>query len=129
MGMQELKEIDPPFGRPCAWYTACLAVAVHERGDWLGGQRWLLRAPPGTRSKTCHLWEVPKLAVCSVGAQIENEYGFCGFNDKAYLQHLADTARASLGKEAVLFTTDPPNAVTMGGLYGDDVVSCAPLCA
>ena len=57
-------------------------------------------------------------------AQIENEYGFCGFNDKAYLQHLVDTARASLGDEAVLFTTDPPNVVTMGGLYGDDVISC-----
>ncbi|KAK9915942.1 hypothetical protein WJX75_006251 [Coccomyxa subellipsoidea] len=55
--------------------------------------------------------------------QIENEYGFCGFNDKAYLQHLVDTARASLGDEAVLFTTDPPNVVTMGGLYGDDVIS------
>lgn len=62
----------------------------------------------------------------AVAGQIENEYGFCGFNDKAYLQHLADTARASLGAEAVLFTTDPPNAVTMGGLYGDDVISCAP---
>ena len=70
-----------------------------------------------------------KTGPCAPGAQIENEYGFCGFNDKTYLQHLADTARASLGKEAVLFTTDPPNAVTMGGLYGDDVVSCAPLCA
>lgn len=56
--------------------------------------------------------------------QIENEYGFCGFNDKAYLQHLVDTARASLGSEAILFTTDPPNVVTMGGLYGDDVISC-----
>lgn len=56
--------------------------------------------------------------------QIENEYGFCGFNDKAYLAHLRDTARASLGDEAVLFTTDPPNVVTMGGLYGDDVLSC-----
>ncbi|CAL8469886.1 g9428 [Coccomyxa elongata] len=55
--------------------------------------------------------------------QIENEYGFCGFNDKAYLQHLVDTARASLGSEAILFTTDPPNVVTMGGLYGDDVIS------
>ena len=59
-------------------------------------------------------------------SQIENEYGFCGFNDKAYLGHLRDTARASLGSEAILFTTDPPNVVTMGGLYGDDVVSCAP---
>ncbi len=55
--------------------------------------------------------------------QIENEYGFCGFNDKDYLQNLVDITRASLGKEAVLFTTDPPNVVTMGGLYGDDVIS------
>ena len=64
-------------------------------------------------------------SIQSCDAQIENEYGFCGFNDKAYLQHLVDTARASLGDEAVLFTTDPPNVVTMGGLYGDDVISCA----
>ena len=55
--------------------------------------------------------------------QIENEYGFCGFNDKAYIQNLVDITRASLGKEATLFTTDPPNVVTMGGLYGDDVIS------
>ncbi len=55
--------------------------------------------------------------------QIENEYGFCGFNDKDYLQNLVDITRASLGKEATLFTTDPPNVVTMGGLYGDDVIS------
>ncbi|CAL5218934.1 g683 [Coccomyxa viridis] len=55
--------------------------------------------------------------------QIENEYGFCGFNDKDYLQNLVDITRASLGKEAILFTTDPPNVVTMGGLYGDDVIS------
>ncbi len=56
-------------------------------------------------------------------AQIENEYGFCGFNDKDYLQNLVDITRASLGQEAILFTTDPPNVVTMGGLYGDDVIS------
>jgi beta-galactosidase len=62
--------------------------------------------------------------ICAL-PQLENEYGFCGFNDKVYLQHLASTARASLGSEAVLFTTDPPNVVTMGGLYGDDVISCA----
>ena len=66
-------------------------------------------------------WALHPAPCCAL--QIENEYGFCGFNDKVYLQHLAATARQSLGKQAVLFTTDPPNVVTMGGLYGDDVIS------
>ncbi len=59
-------------------------------------------------------------------AQIENEYGFCGFNDKAYLRHLVDTAREALGPEAVLFTTDPPQVAPIGSLDGEEVLTCAP---
>lgn len=59
-------------------------------------------------------------------AQIENEYGFCPFNDKVYLRHLVDLARKALGSDAVLFTTDPPQVTEIGSLRGEEVLTCAP---
>ena len=47
--------------------------------------------------------------------QIENEYGFCGFNDKDYLQNLVDITRASLGKEATLVHHRPSECSHHGG--------------
>ena len=52
--------------------------------------------------------------------QVENEYGYCG-SSKTYLRNLIATAKASLGKEAVIFTTDPPYNVEKGSLPGDEV--------
>ena len=59
-------------------------------------------------------------------AQIENEYGFCPFNDKVYLRQLVDLARKALGPDAVLFTTDPPQVTEIGSLHGEEVLTCAP---
>ncbi|KAK9843639.1 hypothetical protein WJX81_000575 [Elliptochloris bilobata] len=55
--------------------------------------------------------------------QIENEYGFCPFNDKVYLRHLVTTARKALGPDAVLFTTDPPQVTPVGSLPGEEVLT------
>lgn len=61
-----------------------------------------------------------------VGAgQIENEFGFLGPNER-YLRHLLATARASLGADALIYTTDPPPNLGKGTLPGADVYSCAP---
>ena len=51
---------------------------------------------------------------------MENEYGFCG-DDKAYLRHLVALARAHLGDDVLLFTTDPPGVAAKGTLAGDEV--------
>jgi len=65
-----------------------------------------------------------------VAVQVENEFGSYGNvagnpNDKAYLQHLIDTARAELGDEILLFTTDGGNAGMMasGSLNGSSVIT------
>lgn len=55
--------------------------------------------------------------------QVENEYGYCG-SSKAYLQNLIAVARATLGQETVIFTTDPPYNVGKGSLAGDKVYTC-----
>ena len=65
------------------------------------------------------------LLTLSCARQIENEYGFCNFNDKVYLRHLAASARKAFGADAVLFTTDPPQVTAIGSLYGDEVLTCA----
>ncbi|KAK9836149.1 hypothetical protein WJX81_004982 [Elliptochloris bilobata] len=54
--------------------------------------------------------------------QIENEFGFLGPNE-AYLRHLLASARAALGEDALIYTTDPPPNVNKGSLYGGDVYS------
>jgi len=56
---------------------------------------------------------------------MENEYGFCG-SDKVYLRHLISSARAILGNEVILYTTDPPANVEKGSLPGDEIFTCAP---
>lgn len=56
--------------------------------------------------------------------QIENEFGFVGPNEP-YLRHLLATARASLGEDALIYTTDPPPNLGKGTLAGDDVYTCA----
>ena len=68
----------------------------------------------------------PKTPGAEGRAQIENEYGFCPFNDKVYLRHLVDLARKALGPDAVLFTTDPPQVTEIGSLRGEEVLTCAP---
>lgn len=55
--------------------------------------------------------------------QIENEYGFCG-SSKAYLRHLAATARRHLGNNTILYTTDPPAIAPKGSIYGEEVYTC-----
>lgn len=55
--------------------------------------------------------------------QIENEYGFVG-GDLAYVRHLVNLAQGLLGKEAILYTTDPPPVVQKGSLPGDEVFTC-----
>ena len=54
--------------------------------------------------------------------QIENEYGYCG-SDKVYLRHLAKSARALLGDDVVLYTTDPAAVTAAGSLPGDEVLT------
>ena len=58
-------------------------------------------------------------------AQIENEFGFLGPNEP-YLRHLLASARAALGDDALIYTTDPPPNIQKGSLAGGDVYSCAP---
>ena len=53
-------------------------------------------------------------------AQVENEFGFVGPNEK-YMRHLVGTARASLGNEVLIYTTDPPPNIAKGSLPGDEV--------
>ena len=55
--------------------------------------------------------------------QIENEYGFCG-SSKAYLRHLAATARRHLDNDTILYTTDPPAIAPKGSIYGEEVYTC-----
>lgn len=55
--------------------------------------------------------------------QIENEYGFCGNDDKSYMRHLAATARRHLGDDVLLYTTDPAHVAAQGTLPGDEVFS------
>jgi hypothetical protein len=57
--------------------------------------------------------------------QIENEFGFLGPN-QPYLRHLLASARASLGDDVVIYTTDPPPNLAKGTLPGAEVYSCAP---
>ena len=52
--------------------------------------------------------------------QIENEYGFVG-GDLNYVRHLVNLAHEILGKEAMLYTTDPPPVVQKGSLPGEEV--------
>ena len=52
--------------------------------------------------------------------QVENEFGFVGPNEK-YMRHLVQTARASLGERALIYTTDPPPNIAQGSLPGDEV--------
>ena len=59
-----------------------------------------------------------------VDLQIENEYGFVG-GDLNYVRHLVNLAQGILGKEAILYTTDPPPVVQKGSLPGDEVFTCA----
>lgn len=63
------------------------------------------------------------------GTQIENEFGFVGPNEP-YLRHLLASARAALGEDALIYTTDPPPNIQKGSLAGGDVYSYAsPLCS
>jgi beta-galactosidase len=48
-----------------------------------------------------------------------------GPNEK-YMRHLLQTARASLGDTAVIYTTDPPTNINKGSLAGDEVYRCIP---
>lgn len=54
--------------------------------------------------------------------QIENEYGYCG-SDKVYLRHLAKYAKALLGDNVILYTTDPAAVTSAGSLPGDEVLT------
>ena len=45
--------------------------------------------------KTCGLSDTE---YCLEMLQIENEYGFCGFNDKDYLQNLVDITQCISGQ-------------------------------
>lgn len=55
---------------------------------------------------------------------MENEYGYCG-SDPAYIRHLLGTARAALGDDVILFTTDPPALAASGSLPGGELFTCA----
>ncbi len=52
---------------------------------------------------------------------MENEFGFVGPNEK-YMRHLVGTVRASLGDDALIYTTDPPPNIAKGTLPGDEVL-------
>ncbi|KAK3220499.1 hypothetical protein Dsin_014469 [Dipteronia sinensis] len=59
-----------------------------------------------------------------VMVQIENEFGSYG-DDKAYLHHLVTLARAHLGEDIILYTTDGGSRETLekGTIQGDAVFS------
>jgi beta-galactosidase len=44
-------------------------------------------------------------------------------SDKVYLRHLAATARAHLGDDLILYTTDPAHVAAAGTLPGDEVLT------
>ena len=55
---------------------------------------------------------------------MENEFGFVGPNEP-YLRHITATARANLGSEVVLYSTDPPSVITKGTLGAKDgILAC-----
>lgn len=59
--------------------------------------------------------------------QIENEYGFCPLApDAKYLSFLKDRIHQYLGKDTIIYTTDPPSVIDKGTIFGRDVYSCAP---
>lgn len=43
-----------------------------------------------------------------------------GPNEK-YMRHLVGTMKASLGDDALIYTTDPPPNIAKGSLPGDEV--------
>ena len=49
-----------------------------------------------------------------VMVQIENEFGNVGAPDETYLRQLTSAARAHLGPDVVLYTTDAPHFVVNG---------------
>lgn len=57
--------------------------------------------------------------------QIENEFGFIGPNEP-YMRHLTAIAKAALGPDHILFTTDPPVHVKRGSLPGSELLTCGP---
>ena len=61
-------------------------------------------------------------------AQIENEFGSVGPNDN-YMRHLLNTARASLGSTAIIYTTDPPPYLAQGTVAGEEEYRCRHACA
>lgn len=67
--------------------------------------------------------------------QVENEYGSYGdtsssASDRRYMEHLIATARAGLGAEALLFTTDGGDAIAMlrGSIAGPSVLTVGDGC-
>ena len=70
----------------------------------------------------CHFLESQSLHGLNISkwVQIENEFGFVGPNEK-YMRHLLNTARASLGSTAIIYTTDPPPNIAAGTIAGDEV--------
>ncbi len=52
--------------------------------------------------------------------QIENEFGFIGPN-VPYLKELLRIARANLGEDVIIYTTDPPPRLANGTIPGPDV--------
>ncbi len=56
--------------------------------------------------------------------QIENEYGFCPLApDAQYLDFLEDRIHRYLGKDTIIYTTDPPSVINKGTIRGKDVYS------
>lgn len=56
--------------------------------------------------------------------QIENEYGFCHLSpDQEYLEFLKDRIHKYLGKDTIIYTTDPPSVIQKGTLRGSEVYS------
>ncbi|GBG61457.1 hypothetical protein CBR_g21802 [Chara braunii] len=57
--------------------------------------------------------------------QVENEFGAYrpSKNESQYLKHLVNRAKAALGNDVVIYTTDQPPSITFGSLPGGSVYS------
>ena len=80
---------------------------------------------PYNKPETQGLKQFPTTQQLQHWVQIENEFGFCGQPDQAYLRHLADLVRKHLGPDVLIYTTDPPDVLDIGTLP-NEVYSYAP---
>ena len=66
-----------------------------------------------------------RLKLAAALLQLDNEFGYVDWapGSRDYLRWLARLAWQHLGKQTILFTTDPPDIADRGTLPGDEILT------